>query len=67
MVRIVESILTSDSGRCRQPALPFGAGSLKVEKVLPCDVSFDTMDDVDEKTRDDRRYAIKHGDYSIRG
>ena len=46
--------------------LPFGAGNLKVEKVLACDVSFDTMDDVDEKTRNDRRWA-KHGDYSIQG
>jgi len=29
-------------------------------------VSFDTMDDVDEKTRNDKRWA-KHGDYSVRG
>jgi enoyl-[acyl-carrier protein] reductase I len=46
--------------------LPYGAGDLKVEKVLACDVSFDAMEDVDEKTRSDRRWA-KHGDYSIRG
>jgi enoyl-[acyl-carrier protein] reductase I len=46
--------------------LPFGAGNLKVEKLLACDVGFDTMNDVDEKTRNDRRYA-KHGDYSIQG
>ena len=49
--------------------LPFGAGTLKVEKVLPCDVSYDTMADVPEATRDDRRYTRleKHGDYSIAG
>jgi enoyl-[acyl-carrier protein] reductase I len=46
--------------------LPFGAGDLKVEKVIACDVSFDTMADVDEKTRNDRRYQ-RHGDYSIEG
>jgi enoyl-[acyl-carrier protein] reductase I len=34
--------------------------------VVACDVSFDTMDDVDEKTRNDRRYQ-RHGDYSIQG
>jgi enoyl-[acyl-carrier protein] reductase I len=34
--------------------------------VVPCDVSFDTLDDVDDKTRNDRRYQ-KHGDYSIQG
>jgi enoyl-[acyl-carrier protein] reductase I len=46
--------------------LPYGKGSLKVEKVIPCDVSYDSMADVDEKTRTDRRYA-KHGDFSLQG
>jgi enoyl-[acyl-carrier protein] reductase I len=62
---IVESILTRDLD-AESRVLPFGAGNLKVEKLLPCDVSFDTMDDVDEKTRTDRRYA-KFADYSIKG
>ena len=62
---IVENILERDAD-AESRVLPFGAGNLKVEKVLPCDVSFDTMADVDEKTRNDRRYA-KHGDYSIQG
>jgi enoyl-[acyl-carrier protein] reductase I len=38
--------------------------------VLPCDVSFDTMDDVPEETRSDRRYTRiqeQYGDYSIAG
>jgi enoyl-[acyl-carrier protein] reductase I len=65
LMGIVESILERDADADTR-VLPFGAGNLKVEKVLPCDVSFDTMDDVDEKTRNDRRYQ-KHGDYSIQG
>jgi enoyl-[acyl-carrier protein] reductase I len=46
--------------------LPYAQGSMKIQKILPCDVSFDTMDDVDEKTKNDKRYA-KHGDFSIKG
>jgi enoyl-[acyl-carrier protein] reductase I len=62
---IVENILTREPDAPSR-VLPYGAGELKVEKVVACDVSFDTMDDVDEKTRNDRRWA-KHGDYSIKG
>lgn len=62
---IVESILQRDQD-AESRILPFGAGTFKPEKVLPCDVAFDTMDDVDEKTRTDRRYA-KFADYSIQG
>lgn len=71
MLNIVESILTStrpDDVASR--VLPHGAGNLVVEKVLPCDVSFDSMADVDEKTRTDRRYTRieeKFGDYTIEG
>ena len=65
LVTIVENILERDLD-AELRVLPFGQGSLKVEKVLPCDVSFDAMEDVDEKTRNDRRFA-KHGDYSIQG
>lgn len=65
LMGIVESILERDADADTR-VLPFGTGTLKVEKVLPCDVSYDTMADVDEKTRNDRRYA-KHGDYSIAG
>lgn len=45
-------------------------GMLAVEQVLPCDVSYDTMADVPQATRDDRRYQRiekEHGDYSIEG
>ena len=69
MIRIVEGFLTGEhDAESRQ--LPFGAGTLKVDKVLPCDVSYDTMADVDEKTRGDRRWSRveeQHGDYSIEG
>ncbi|OAI54802.1 enoyl-ACP reductase [Planctomycetaceae bacterium SCGC AG-212-F19] len=65
VVGIVESILERDLDAPKR-VLPYGAGSLKVEKVLACDVGFDTMADVDEKTRNDKRYA-KHGDFTIQG
>lgn len=65
LVGIVESILERDAD-AESRILPFGRGNIKVEKVIACDVGFDTMADVDEKTRNDRRYQ-RHGDYSIQG
>jgi enoyl-[acyl-carrier protein] reductase I len=65
VVGIVESILTRDADR-ESRMLPYGRGELKVEKVLACDASYDTMDDVPEEVRTDRRYA-KFPDYSIKG
>src|SRR5207244_10942229 len=65
LIGIVENILERDADADTR-VLPYGAGMLKVDKVLPCDVGFDTMADVDEKTRNDRRYQ-RHGDYSIQG
>src|SRR5216117_3299402 len=65
LMGIVENILERDADADTR-VLPFGAGNLKVEKVIACDVSFDTMDDVDEKTRSDKRFQ-RHGDYSIQG
>lgn len=62
---IVENFLTRDKD-AEDRVLPYGAGTLRVEKVIPCDVAFDTMEDVDPETRADRHYQ-KHGDYSIRG
>jgi enoyl-[acyl-carrier protein] reductase I len=70
-LRIVEGFLTSDKpDDVASRVLPWGAGTLEVEKILPCDVSYDTMADVDEKTRTDRRYQRieeQYGDYSIAG
>ncbi|HEV3145809.1 MAG TPA: SDR family oxidoreductase [Gemmataceae bacterium] len=65
LVNIVESIMTRDQD-AESRELPFGAGSLKVEKILPCDVSYDTMADVPESVRTDRRYA-RYSEYSIQG
>jgi len=71
MIRIVEGFLTGEgpddvAGR----ALPYGAGSLTVDKVFPCDVAYDTLDDVPVDIRNDRRYKRveeQYGDYSIKG
>lgn len=65
MVSIVESFLTRDQdAESRQ--LPFGKGELKVEKIYPCDAAYDTMADVPEAVRTDRRYA-KFPEISIHG
>lgn len=65
VVGIVESFLTREADK-ESRQLPYGGGELKVEKVLACDASFDTMADVPEEIRTDRRYA-KFPDYSIQG
>lgn len=62
---IVENILEREQDADLR-VLPYGAGNLKVDKVVACDVGFDTMDDVDDKTKNDRRYQ-RHGDYTIQG
>jgi enoyl-[acyl-carrier protein] reductase I len=63
MMTIVQSFLDREAD-AESRILPYGAGTLKVERVLPCDVSFDTMADVDEKTRNDRRYN-RNGNFAI--
>jgi enoyl-[acyl-carrier protein] reductase I len=65
VLNIVDNILEREPDAPSR-VLPYGAGNIKVEKIYPCDVSYDTMDDVDEKTRNDRRYN-KHGDFTIHG
>ncbi len=65
LANVVQNILDRDLD-AESRVLPYGAGNLKVEQVIPCDVSYDSMADVDEKTLNDRRYS-KHGDYSIQG
>lgn len=67
MVNIVGNLLESDKPDDKAARLlPNGAGELKAEMVVACDVSFDSMDDVDQKTKDDRRFN-KHGDFTIKG
>jgi enoyl-[acyl-carrier protein] reductase I len=71
LIRMVEGALTSDRPEdVENRVLPFGAGTLKVEKLIPCDVSYDTMADVPPATRSDRRWTRveeQYGDYSIEG
>lgn len=66
MTSIVQSILDR-AADAEYRVLPYGAGELKVEKVIPCDVSYDTMADVPAGIRDDRRYTRLNSDYSISG
>ncbi len=65
MVGIVENILERDAD-AESRILPYGAGNLKVERVVACDVRFDTEADIDPETKADRRFN-KHGDISIKG
>ena len=66
-MKIVETILQSDrEDDVASRVLGFNAGTLKVEKLLPCDVEHDTMADVPEEKRADKRYS-RHGDFSIQG
>jgi enoyl-[acyl-carrier protein] reductase I len=66
MTTIVQSILEREAD-AEYRVLPFNAGNLKVDKVIPCDVSYDTMGDVPAEVRDDRRYQRLNCDYSIQG
>jgi enoyl-[acyl-carrier protein] reductase I len=71
LMRLVEGALTSDRpDDVANRQLPFGAGTLKVEMVIPCDVSYDTMADVPAELRGDRRWTRieeQYGDYSLEG
>jgi enoyl-[acyl-carrier protein] reductase I len=64
VVGIVESFLTRDLDR-ESRELPYGGGELNPEKVYALDARFDTMADVDEATKNDKRwnkypfYAVK--------
>ncbi len=67
MVNIVRSLLDSDRpDDVEARLLPYGAGQLKVEDVYACDVSYDSMADVPEEVKNDRRFN-RHGDFTIQG
>ena len=68
MVNIVENLLDSDKPDdvAGPRAALRRAATSRSRRSLACDVSFDTMDDVDEKTKNDRRWN-KHGDFTIKG
>src|SRR5262249_36217068 len=63
-MNIVEGNLTREIDR-ESRLLPDGS-EFKPEKVVPCDSSFDTMADVPEEVRTNRRYA-PYSEYSIQG
>ena len=68
-ISIVENILVHE-GYADARVLPYGRGSLAVEKVFPCDVQYDRLADVPEAVRQERRYKRceqQHGNYSIQG
>src|SRR5215211_1950250 len=57
MLTIVNGFLTgSQPDDVAARKLPYVDGSLKAEKVIPCDVAYDTLDQVEESLRSDRRY-----------
>jgi enoyl-[acyl-carrier protein] reductase I len=64
MVGIVESFLSREQDR--ESRKLSNGGELKVDKVLACDASYDTMADVPEAVRTDRRYG-KYPEFSIQG
>lgn len=66
MVNIVKNLLESDRADDVEARKIPGGGELKPEMVVACDVSYDSMDDVDETTKNDRRWN-KHGDFTIKG
>jgi enoyl-[acyl-carrier protein] reductase I len=63
MMGMVQLVLEGERDADKR-VLPFGAGTLKVEKMFPCDVSYDTPADIPEAVRNDRKYN-KHGSFSI--
>jgi enoyl-[acyl-carrier protein] reductase I len=71
MQRIVEGFLGGTSpDDLASKRLPLDRGQLSVERVIPCDVSYDSMADVPESVRTDRRFKRieeEHGDYTIDG
>jgi enoyl-[acyl-carrier protein] reductase I len=66
MYGIVDTFLTRETDR-ESRELPYTGGEFKVEKLLPCDVSYDSMADVPDDVKTDRRYAKLNADYSIEG
>jgi enoyl-[acyl-carrier protein] reductase I len=71
LIRMVESTVTSTRPEdAENRVLPHGAGTLKVDRLWPCDVSYDTMAEVPADMRGDRRWTRveeQYGDYTIGG
>jgi enoyl-[acyl-carrier protein] reductase I len=64
MVNIVEGFLGGEKYR-ESRLLPHGGGELTVEKVYAMDARFDTMADVDDATRNDKRWS-KYPFYGVK-
>ena len=66
VVGIVEGLLrSSQADDVDARKMPDGS-DFQPAKILPCDASYDTMDDVPPEVKNDRRYA-KFPEYSIQG
>jgi enoyl-[acyl-carrier protein] reductase I len=66
MTGIVEGLLRSTQADDVESRRLPGGGEFAPVKVLPCDAGFDTMADVPDEVKNDRRYA-KFGEYSVQG
>ncbi len=64
MLGIVEGLLRSDKPDDVEARKLCNGGEFKPEKLYPCDVSYDTMADVPDEVRNDRRYS-KYPQYAI--
>ncbi|MGF1578881.1 MAG: SDR family oxidoreductase [Gemmataceae bacterium] len=64
MINIVQGSLERDMD-AEARKLPNGAGDLTVDALLPCDVGYDTMEDVPEEIATNKKFN-RHGDFSIK-
>src|SRR5262249_9066133 len=66
LVTIVEKLLESTHGEDAAKKKLADGSDFAPAKIFPCDASYDTMADVPEEVRTDRRFA-KYPEYSIQG
>ncbi len=63
MMNIVQGTLEREMD-AEARKLPHGAGNLTVDAILPCDVGYDTMEDVPPDIAENRKFN-RHGDFAI--
>ena len=66
VVNIVEGLLRSQHADDVESRKLSNGQEFQPAKIFPCDVSYDTMDDVPPEVKNDRRYA-RFSEYSIQG
>jgi enoyl-[acyl-carrier protein] reductase I len=66
VVNIVEGLLRSQHADDVESRRLADGREFQPVKIFPCDVSYDTMDDVPPEVKNDRRYA-RYPEYSIQG